>query len=317
MAEAALMGWDADAQVWRKLVCNAAGKLIIDPSEILEDSPTNNEVGKAPTSNWAFDHNANASAHHTRYTDAESRAAIGNLLDSTGKVLKTINFNYQELIYARNTKYQSASVSTRIVVLQPVTNQTVLQIYAYQPGGSTYAAYVDVHNGSVYERLATEVIVDSKILTHKNISDAHHARYTDAEAVAAVGYNGTKYWSCRGINFHAEYPASSVIQLTANGNLIVGADGVQLFAHVALPHGATITNVIVTGNAAASAESWYLERCLLSGVSPGLMATAAINTADSTITSPVVDNSTYAYYLVTDTMDTSDEIYGAIIEYTL
>src|SRR4030067_2010204 len=97
MASAALMGWDADAGKWRKLVCNAAGKLIIDPSEILENVPTDGEVGKGPTSNWAYDHNAAASAHHVRYADSEARAAIGNLFDALGVVQANVDCNYKYL----------------------------------------------------------------------------------------------------------------------------------------------------------------------------------------------------------------------------
>lgn len=42
---------------------------------ILENPPTEDEAAKAPTSEWAFDHNANAAAHHAKYTDAEAIAA--------------------------------------------------------------------------------------------------------------------------------------------------------------------------------------------------------------------------------------------------
>lgn len=41
----------------------------------LEETPTNGVVNKGPTSNWAFDHDADASAHHAKYTDAEAQAA--------------------------------------------------------------------------------------------------------------------------------------------------------------------------------------------------------------------------------------------------
>lgn len=53
MSGVMLWGWDGTQ--WVKVLVNAAGKLIIDPSDILEDVPTDGEVGKAPTSNWAHD----------------------------------------------------------------------------------------------------------------------------------------------------------------------------------------------------------------------------------------------------------------------
>ena len=68
-----IYGWTGSA--WVPLLANAAGKLIIDPSEILEEPPTDGQMGKAATSNWSHDHAANASAHHVRYSDAEAIAA--------------------------------------------------------------------------------------------------------------------------------------------------------------------------------------------------------------------------------------------------
>jgi len=79
---------------WRSLICNADGKLIIDPSEILEDDPTNNEVGKAPTSNWAYDHKNLANAHHDKFTAAAARAAINNLFSDAGILNALLNFYY-------------------------------------------------------------------------------------------------------------------------------------------------------------------------------------------------------------------------------
>jgi hypothetical protein len=44
-------------------------ELYFSPSFIsLQDSPSNGEMGAAPTSNWAFDHNASAGAHHAAVT---------------------------------------------------------------------------------------------------------------------------------------------------------------------------------------------------------------------------------------------------------
>jgi len=75
MPGAYLYGWDATDEEWVKLVCNDAGKLIIDPSEIFENDPTDDEHGKAPDSDWAHDHDADVSAHHVKFTSEEARAA--------------------------------------------------------------------------------------------------------------------------------------------------------------------------------------------------------------------------------------------------
>lgn len=123
MSQSSLYGWDADAKVWRKVLVNAAGKLIIDPTEIFEDPPTENEAGKAPQSAWAFDHEANASAHHTKFTITEH--------DVTAR--------------------------------HPLANLDPL--------------------------VCSEAEADSKIATHAAIAAAHHARYTDAEAMRSFCNN--------------------------------------------------------------------------------------------------------------------------------
>ncbi len=72
-----LYGWDSVTGAWVKLLCNAAGKLIIETSEILEDTTKDGETAKAAQSNWSFDHNANANAHHVAFVAAD-HTAIGN-----------------------------------------------------------------------------------------------------------------------------------------------------------------------------------------------------------------------------------------------
>lgn len=42
----------------------------------LDDTPVDGETTKAITSNWAYDHKADASAHHTKYTNAEALAIV-------------------------------------------------------------------------------------------------------------------------------------------------------------------------------------------------------------------------------------------------
>ncbi len=78
MPGAYLYGWCDDPAGWVKCLVTEQGKLIIDPTEIFEDDPTDNEHGKAPTSNWAHDHEELTTAHHAKYTDAEAVASFGN-----------------------------------------------------------------------------------------------------------------------------------------------------------------------------------------------------------------------------------------------
>ena len=75
MGELFLHAWDATTDKWIKVQSDANGLLKIDPSEFLENPPTEDEAKKAPSSEWAFDHDADVAAHHAKYTDAEAQAA--------------------------------------------------------------------------------------------------------------------------------------------------------------------------------------------------------------------------------------------------
>ncbi len=46
-----------------------------------DDTPVVGELVKPVSSNWAFDHDADVSAHHVKYTDAEAVSAMGALAD--------------------------------------------------------------------------------------------------------------------------------------------------------------------------------------------------------------------------------------------
>ena len=130
--------------------------------------------------------------------------------------------------------------------------------------------------------------------------------------------SGTSYWSCPGVHFDAQNPSAQIVSKLPGGILLANDNNIIVVASVFLPHGATITNVTVMGNDAAEAETWTLKRMLLSdSTSQTVMATAAINTADTTISSGVIDNSLYSYHLYTSSIDTDDAINGATITYTI
>jgi len=299
------------------MICDADGYLKVDPGELFENPPTEDEASKGPSSEWAFDHKADVAAHHAKYTDVESRAAINNLITSGGYFGKMVNFNYNELINARNTKYKSAGGSTHIFVLVPVTNQPVMQMYSQQTGVGFVPCFLDLHNGTIYERVCVEPVADSKIATHAAVVAAHHAKYTDAEALAACGLDGNQFWSCPGIHFDATYPDFDQVNKTVSGSIIIESDNVEIQAAVILPGGATVIRAIVYGDLAAEDETWILKRLKLTDLTVVTMATASVNTVDESISYNTIDNSTYVYFFVTSSMDTDDVVYGARITYTL
>ena len=92
------------------------------------------------------------------------------------------------------------------------------------------------------------------------------------------------------------------------------ANGIYFCAPVNLPHGAIVTNVIIYGNLAAEAETWFLYKVTAAGATQ--MATANFNSADSSITNATIDNLNNAYAVESTTLDTDDRIYFGVITYT-
>jgi len=122
----------------------------------------------------------------------------------------------------------------------------------------------------------------------------------------------TSYWFCHGINFTSEEPDVDDVTITKDF-FQMNADNVDVFAPVFLPHGSVITSVIVYGNFVN--HNWTLRRTNSAGTTTD-MATAAVGTADSTITTATVNNSTYSYAVEVDQMTGGQIITGCKITYT-
>ncbi len=133
----------------------------------------------------------------------------------------------------------------------------------------------------------------------------------------AVAVVGTTYYSVNPINWKATNPNTDDITLNRFQVQMQGNDIVMNCA-INLPHGAVVTSCVVYGNAAATAETWNLQRIsvITDSVSDAL-ATANIGTANTSISNATVDNQNYSYEINTSSMDTADEIWGTAITYTI
>ena len=123
-------------------------------------------------------------------------------------------------------------------------------------------------------------------------------------------------WSCAGVNFMSQRDdqVDRDGSDSAYGNVQCGTTGGTFFtAQVNIPNGSKIIGVVVYGS--ESDESYTLHRITMSDSAISTMATANMNTEDTTITSDVVDNSNYAYMIRTSTLDPDDKIYRARIRY--
>lgn len=128
----------------------------------------------------------------------------------------------------------------------------------------------------------------------------------------------TKYWTCTGHNFVTETPTlKDYTYALVRGFVRADENNVSFVAPVFLPHGATITAVIVYGN--TSAESYILRRTFLSSDTSSDVASGSVNfnTENTVLTNPIVDNANYAYRIFTTSLDNGDEIFGVRITYTI
>ena len=100
---------------------------------------------------------------------------------------------------------------------------------------------------------------------------------------------------------------------TIEGVLVQGGT-VDFLAAINLPDGATILNCKVPGNAGASSKTWFLYR-VDSVSNTQTLATANVDTKDSTIIFPLVDNNLYNYVILVEGLVTNDGLESIKIEY--
>lgn len=136
---------------------------------------------------------------------------------------------------------------------------------------------------------------------------------TKAYVDATIGSTGT--WTCSGINFVGENPDTDQVHYSSFGKIIIDENARELYANVNLPNGVTVTGVIVYGSEVD--ESWSLNKDTLASDTSVVMATAVIGTEDITISNPIIDNTTFCYHIKILNADSTDEVFGARIRYTI
>jgi len=130
-----------------------------------------------------------------------------------------------------------------------------------------------------------------------------------------------QYWHCSGADFVPMQSAYDVNYIKATfdyavlHNNLTGGDDFYAVAPVHLPDGATIEAAIAYGSGFEG--NWKLHREELAADSDGtILAQAGQNTEDTTIATPVVDNSTYRYWFLIIIED-GGKIAAARIKYSL
>ena len=79
----ALWGWHPATNTWIPLQVAANGSLVIDPTALFENPPTEDETEKGASSEWSFDHDADPIAHQ----DTGGRTGVTSLLMTENIIL--------------------------------------------------------------------------------------------------------------------------------------------------------------------------------------------------------------------------------------
>ena len=138
--------------------------------------------------------------------------------------------------------------------------------------------------------------------------------FTDTAGLISLK-NKTSYYAINPASWTSNQPDvdDKLVQI---GEARVDTGNISFSAPVNLPHGAVVTNVIIHGNAGTENETWTLYRVNKDSNTLVVMASAAFNTADSTISSATIDNQNYSYGIFADGMETTDKLHAGIITYT-
>ncbi len=339
MGSGHLFGWESVGEDWVKVACNPSGELQIDASLILEDVPTDGELEKAPTSNWAYNHKADVAAHHAKYTDVESRTAIDDIFTAGGVLTRNMDFNYKEFVNVARFNLKAAAGHTHRVILGLGSNSKDFNIFSYEGGvgwsdfsiykynGSAYIPVIDSDNfqatlDDYLEEAPSDGVVNKAPTSnwaydHNANASAHHAKFTALEAQEACNLDGDLYHSFPGTAFKPTNPDTDQHHYAVSGKLISDQDGMSVYAPVMLPDGCTVTACLVDGSAGLTDEGWTLWRITHSDQVTAIMGQAVVQTEDTSIANPVIDNSLYSYHISLTAMDTADELYYTRIKYTL
>jgi len=312
-----LYGWDDTNEKWVKMICDANGKLKMDPALMLENPPTEDEDKKAATSEWSFDHAANENAHHSD----DLIVPYPNFTWQGDDLPTSYDYGFSISYVNAVHDWPSYGVVMNFRGVSVIANYGAGQMF-FPVGGDDYTdkiliryADYDTEDWVAWREVAPDV--DGKIATHAAIAAAHHAKYTDLEAQTACNLNGGLHWSCSGNAFTTGSPDTDEVTKWGTGKIVVNADDISLMVQVNIPEGCTISGVIVYGNEAAEAEIFRLRRYKPVDNTYVEMGSQNVNTEDITISYAIIDNGQYSYFLLVESMDTDDEIWGAVITYTL
>jgi hypothetical protein len=153
-----------------------------------EDNPADGEVTRGPTSNWAYDHKATPSAHHNQPEDSQEYELGKDVADGTEVFIKWWSWNNST--YSARIQ-RAGGVNGSFQLLNTGTGN--IQFYL---GGATQLEILNAGglsgcwDDTPTDGEQTKGVTSDWAFDHVNAAAAHHAKYTDAEAVTAMGAKG-------------------------------------------------------------------------------------------------------------------------------
>jgi len=151
-----LHGWDETNKVYVKILVDANGNLIINPVNIIDDTPVDGETGKAISSNWAYDHKEDVSAHHAKYTDSDARASINNIFDSYGRLVAPLNVNFNIVNWINQLRYRQSLASDNYCEVKSFINNPNIYYSGHFSAGGKTSMNIYRYNGTDYKILQDE-----------------------------------------------------------------------------------------------------------------------------------------------------------------
>ena len=193
-------------------------------------------------------------------------------------------------------------------------------VFPKSPGDIFYSSEANDFNTDIAVNTAAKHAESHTVVSHSDTTGtgAELDELTDGSSTTLhthAGLSGTSYLSIPPVAFTTTNPdTDSVHFLNDAQEFQADADSRIFYAPVQLPHGAVVTGCIVYGSVAINA--WYLMRETLAGTSSSQMATAGLNTEDTSITNATIANDTHKYWIRVAIVDTNEVIQAARITYT-
>lgn len=257
MPGAYLHGWvGPPVNAWVKCKVTGEGKLIIDPTAFLENPPGEDHANKAPTSEWAFDHEADTDLHGSGFTDEKARAAINDIFGGDGKVDSNLDLDYKDILWPSNIFLKKSSGDTTYIKWSKFLNGVGYWFGVYKPGTGWLTGDLFVYDGSVYIKYVNTANFQGELIwyleniptegeskkaptsnwayEHEATVESHPDYYTDKKAVDAF-YSRTTTLD-EGVYKDVDLSGTSMLKLDdATGDVDLqgfsgGYDGQIIFA---------------------------------------------------------------------------------------